>query len=287
VKRLPAAAFLLLALLARPTLAAAAGVAGRVIDSADGSPVAGARITLQSAGDPPLVQTATTDARGAFRLPEVGNGAWTLSATGKGYATAQRDVKVDGAAVEGLEIRLDPTQGVTIVALLANGHPPDRIQVAAIDADGRTVASGIYRIGRIGTSPTEENGRVRIPEVPAGQWQLLVESEDSAPVLLTATAPGPVLRALLPPGGEVRVQVPALVGDVASATVVLTGPKGPFRSIDRDGSVRSEWDISGGSFDFTRVPAGLWQVVAQTEDGRSWTGSVNVTPGEVVEVVVK
>jgi len=245
-----------------------------------GSPVAGAEITLQAGGDrPPSFNSATSDARGAFRVLEVGDGAWKLRVTREGYATAEREVRVDGSAAEDVEIRLDPTQGVTIDALLANGQPPDRIRVAAVDAAGETVATGTY--------PTGENGRTKVSEVPPGSWLLLVESDQSAPVTLQAAVPGPALRALLPPAGQVHIQVPALANDAAAAKVVLTGPGGPYRAIDWDGRVKSEWELGDGALSFSRVPAGVWQVVARAADGRSWTGTVTVTPGGAAEVVLK
>jgi uncharacterized GH25 family protein len=257
-----------------------ASLAGRVIDSSDGSPVSGADVTLQAGGDrPPSFNSITTDARGAFRVPEVGDGAWKLRATREGYAPAEREVRVDGAAVDDVEIRLDPTQGITIDALLASGQPPDRIRVAAVDAAGRTVSTGTY--------PTGENGHTRVSEVPPGSWLLLVESDQAAPVTLQAAVPGPALRVLLPPAGQVRIQVPALAEDAATAKVVLTGPGGPYRAIDWDGTVKSEWELGNGGAAFSRVPAGVWQVVARTADGRSWSGTVTVTPGGVAEVALK
>jgi hypothetical protein len=188
-------------------------------------------------------------------------------------------VRVDGSAADDVEIRLDPTQGITIDALLANGQPPDRIRVAAVDAAGRTVSTGTY--------PTGENGHTRVSEVPPGSWLLLVESDQSAPIILQAAVPGPALRALLPPAGQVRIQVPALAKEAASAKVVLTGAGGPYRAIDWDGTVKSEWELGDGAFSFSRVPAGVWQVVAHAVDGRSWSGTVTVTPGGVAEVVLK
>jgi uncharacterized GH25 family protein len=257
-----------------------ASLAGRVIDSADASPLSGAEITLQAGGErPPSFNSATSDARGAFRLLEVGDGDWKLRVTREGYATAERPVRVDGSTIDDLEIRLDPTQGITIDALLSSGQPPDRIRVAAVDAAGKTVATGTY--------PTGENGRTRVSGVPPGSWLLLVESDQSAPVTLQATVPGPVLRALLPPAGRVHIQVPALANDAATAKITLTGPGGPFRAIDWDGSVKSEWELGDGAFAFSRVPAGVWQVTARAADGRSWSGKATVTPGGVVEVVLK
>jgi hypothetical protein len=151
--------------------------------------------------------------------------------------------------------------------------------VAVLDGGGKTIASGTY--------PTGENGRTRLSNVPPGSWQLLVESDQSAPVTVAASSPGPAVHILLPPGGQVRVRVPALAASNANAKIVLTGSGGTFRGIDWDGSVRSEWDLDGGTRLFPRVPAGLWQIVARTPDGRSWTGTATVTPGGVAEVVLK
>ena len=49
-------------------------------------------------------EDATTDSRGAFRLLEVGDGAWTVRAAREGYAPAEREVRVDGSAPESLEL---------------------------------------------------------------------------------------------------------------------------------------------------------------------------------------
>ena len=257
-----------------------ASLAGRVIDAMDSSPLSGVQIALVPDGDRPAPFTdAATDARGVFRLIEVGDGAWKLRATREGYSPAEQEVRVDGPDPGEIEIRMNPTEGVTVEALLASGQPPDRLRVAVLDAGGKTIASGTY--------PTGENGRTRLSNVPPGSWQLLVESDQSAAVTVAASSPGPPVHVLLQPGGQVRVRVPALAASDASAKIVLTGSGGPFRDIDWDGSVRSEWDLAGGTRLFPRMPAGIWQVVARTPDGRSWSGTATVAPGGAAEVVLK
>ncbi|MFL6194328.1 MAG: carboxypeptidase regulatory-like domain-containing protein [Thermoanaerobaculia bacterium] len=257
-------------------------LAGRVIDAADLSPVSGAAVALVPAeGDKSfLLPGMTTDGRGAFRVPEVGEGAWKLRASREGYVTAERPVQIgtDGSP-DDVEIRLEPTQGVTVEAVLASGQSPDRIRVAVLGPDGRSVSTESY--------PTGENGRARVSSAPPGSWQLLVESDQSAPVLVSASVPGPVVRAVLPLAGQVRVVVPALASESTIARVTFTGPAGPFRGIDYDGSVASEWDLYAGKRLFTRLPAGTWQAVARTPDGRSWSGTANVTPGGVADVTLQ
>jgi protocatechuate 3,4-dioxygenase beta subunit len=260
-----------------------ASLSGRVVDATDSSPVSGAAIVLKS---PEGVRSgsylgdATTDAHGVFHLPEIGEGSWTVQATREGYATAERTVQVEGDSPPGdVELRLDPTEGVTVEALLATGLPPDRIRVAALDGAGHPVAAGVYSTG--------ENGRTRVSNVPPGSWQLLVESVESAPVTVPATVPGPAVRVILPPAGQLRIQVPALAEHPAAAKVVLTGAGGLYRAIAGDGSVRSEWDLDDGSRFLDRVPAGVWQVAARAADGRSWSGTATVTPGGVAVVELR
>ncbi len=257
-----------------------ASLAGRAIDAADSSPVSGVRISLRPTVEgPTLFGDATTDARGAFRLLEVGDGAWTLRATREGYAPAERQVRVDGSTPDEIELRLEPTEGVTVEALLTTGQAPDRIQVAALDAGGKVIASGIY--------PTGENGRTRISNVPPGSWQLLIKADQAAPATVPASVPGPAIHAILPPGGEVRVQVPALASGSTTATIVLTGAGGPYRGFDWDGGVKSEWELAGGTIRLAGVPAGVWQLAVRSADGRSWSGTATVTPGGMAEVVLK
>jgi protocatechuate 3,4-dioxygenase beta subunit len=259
-----------------------ASLAGRVIDAEDSSPVAGAAIDLAAAAAEGLASPfsdVTTDARGAFRVPEVGDGAWTLKTSHEGYAPDERQVRVDGSALDDLEIRLKPTQGVTVEALLPSGQPPERLRVAALGGGGQVVASGVF--------PTGENGRTRVSNVPPGSWLLLVEGDQSAPVFLQASVPGAALHAALPPAGQVRLQIPALANDPVEVKAVLTGPGGVYRDFDLDGTVRSEWSCYNGRMNLLRVPAGVWQVAARAADGRTWSGTATVTPGGVAEVGLK
>lgn len=256
-------------------------LSGRVVDATDSSPVAGAKIFLRAAEGFPgsFFPDATTDARGVFQLAEVGEGSWTVQATREGYATAERKIEVESGSPPGdLEIRLDPTEGVTVEALLPTGRPPDRIRVAALDGGGQVVATGTF--------PTGENGRTRISNVPPGSWLLLVDSDQSATAMAAASVPGPAVQVVLPPAGRLQVQVPALA-DGPDAKLVLSGTGGLYRTLDWSGAVRSEWDLEAGKWSFDRVPAGVWQVTARAADGRSWSGTATVTPGGAAVVELR
>jgi uncharacterized GH25 family protein len=258
-----------------------ASLSGRVIDALDSTPISGVRVSLeQPEGERPSFRDGlTTDARGTFRLLEIGDGAWKLKFVREGYAPAERELRVDGSPLDDLEIRLSPTEGVVIEPVFASGQRPERIQAAVLDAGGKALSSGSYPVG--------ETGRARLASVPPGSWQVLVVSDQSAPTVVTVSVPGPAVRALLPAAGMVRVKVPALANDPAKAKVTLTGSGGPFRSLGWSGTVDSEFDLYGGNTGLPHVPVGVWQVTARTPDGRSWSGTVTVTPGGVVEVTLQ
>ncbi|MFP5288035.1 MAG: carboxypeptidase regulatory-like domain-containing protein, partial [Thermoanaerobaculia bacterium] len=202
-----------------------ASISGRVVDAAGTGPVAGAKVTLVPAGGPPLglPAEATTDSRGTFRLPEASEGTWIVQAVKEGYAPAERQVQVAGAPVDDLEIPLQATEGVVLEVLLFTGQPPDQIHAAVLDGNGRVVTRGTY--------PTGENGLVRLADVPAGSWELHVESDQSAAATVRVTSPGPAVRVVLPAGGGIRLKVPALAQG-GKATVTVTGAGGaPLRKL--------------------------------------------------------
>jgi len=99
-KRLAAAA-LVTAFFAAPVTGAAQPAAGGVVagtvDGTDGSPIAGAALTLQGAGN----RSATSDAQGRFRFAGVPAGTYTLVITKAGFTPTQvEEVFVtDGAAI--------------------------------------------------------------------------------------------------------------------------------------------------------------------------------------------
>lgn len=259
-----------------------ASLTGRVIDAADSSPVSGVRVSLAPLapedGQRMFFPEVITDARGTFRLLEVGGGSWKVKASREGYSPGEREVQVDGPEDQEVEIRLSPTAGLTVEALLSSGQRPDRIQVTVLGEGGRVVSSGSYPLG--------EEGLARVSNVPPGSWQLLVESDQSATAAAAATVPGPVLRVVLPPAGRVEIRVPELSQSGVTAKATLTGPGGPLRVMEF-GILASEWDLYQGRAFLSRVPAGSWQVVVRAPDGRSWTGTATVTPGGLVEITLK
>lgn len=258
-----------------------ADLAGRVLDSADSSPISGAAVTLvpvSGAGEHDIPAETRTDSRGAFRLVGVAEGTWKVQAVAEGYGPGEVDVTVGGVLPDDLDLRLQATEGLTLEALLPSGRPPGQVSLAVLDTAGRSMASGTYPVG--------ENGRVRVSSVPPGTWEIVLDAPEAAPAVVSVTAPGHAGRVVLPPAGALRVRVPGLASDRTAATVTLTGADGrPFRLLGWNGGVRSSFDLHGGIWAQDRLPVGSWEVRVSTADGRSWTGRATVTPGGMAEVV--
>lgn len=253
-------------------------VSGRVTDAADRSPISGASVVLlprEGGSDASRffpIETST-DSRGAFRLLGVTEGAWKVRVSQEGYAPGEEEVTVEaaeGAPVEGVELALQATEGVTLEVVLPNGRPPSEVRSAVLDASGRVVSAGRHMV--------REGGRVRISSVAPGSWELVLDSDGWAPVSLPVTAPGDAGRVALATPGSLRVEVPALADGRVGATVRFTDAGGRlFRTLWGDEAM-SELPLQNGSRDFQRLPVGSWTLTVTAADGRTWTGSATVSP---------
>ncbi|HYN19408.1 MAG TPA: carboxypeptidase-like regulatory domain-containing protein, partial [Thermoanaerobaculia bacterium] len=255
-------------------------VSGRVIDSADRSPIHNATVTLLPPGDDDgFPMQTSTDARGSFRLRDVAEGSWKLRAVLPGYAPEETDLQVAASPIDGIELSLQATEGVVLEVFLASGRPPETVNTAVLDPAGRVVASATY--------PTGEEGRVRIASVAPGTWELLLDATGSAPIALTVTAPGNAGRVVLPRPGGLTLQVPALREAKMGAKTVLVDANGkPFRA-PWGYQAQSEFPLTGGARRFDRLPPGNWSVTVKADDGRTWTGQAVVTPGRMAEVTLE
>jgi len=259
-------------------------VSGRVVDAADRAPIPNAQVILQSAqpdDTAPFLNTeTTTDSRGVFRLRDVAEGSWSLRAVQAGYAPEELDVQVDsGRPVDGLELALQATEGIVMEVLLPSGRPPDMVHAAVIDAADRVVSRGSYSAG--------EDGRVRIESVAPGSWDLFLDADGAASVVVPVTAPGNGGRVILPQGGGLNLKVPGLAETRVGAKVKLTDASGKVYRIPWGGQVMKDFDLHGGSRRFDRLPPGQWTLSVSATDGRTWSGSTMVVPGGMVEVTLE
>lgn len=262
---------------------ATAALAGRVVDSSDRSPIAGATVTIL-AGDGSedvtfFTPESRTDSEGGFRLPDVPEGRWKVRAVLAGYGPGEVDVHVDASSPPGeLEIPLQATEGVTLEVVLASGRWPDQVRTAVIDPAGRVVANSTY--------PTSENGRLRVASVAPGSWDLLLEADGAAPVVVPVTAPGHAGRVVLPLPGGLEVTVPALAESRQGAKVRLTDARGkPHRTAWQPGQI--DHNLPAGSRKFERLAPGTWKVDVTADDGRAWSATATVTAGSTEQVTLQ
>lgn len=262
---------------------ATAALSGRVVDSSDRSPVPGASVTLLAADGSDDVGFFTpesrTDSEGAFRLPDVPEGAWKVRAILAGYAPGEVDVRVDAdTPPDDLEIPLQATEGVTLEVVLPSGRWPSSVRTAVIDPAGRVVANTAY--------PTGENGRLRVASVAPGTWDLVLDADAAAPIVVPVTAPGHAGRVVLPLPGGLDLTVPALVDSRMGAKIRLTDPNGkPYRNGWNPG--RTDVDLVAGARKLERLAPGTWKIDVVADDGRTWSATATVVAGRTEPVTLQ
>ena len=261
-------------------------LAGRIVDSADRSPLSGVavKLTPEDVGEgfgALSGHSATTDLDGRFTLTSVSDGDWKLVASKQGYAAVSMPMTVQFERDDDdLFISMDATSGLTLEARLPSGAAPSELRVAVMDRSGGALLSGNYATG--------ENGRVRLSSVPPGSWNLIVSAAGSAVTNLTADAPGATIPVALQPACRLRVQVPELAEANTTATASLAGLDGlPYRNLSWSGNPRTEWRLSGGRVDFGSLPPGEWTVTVAAADGRTWSGRSSTTPDTSPSLVLQ
>ncbi len=252
-------------------------VAGRVLDAEEGSPLAGAELSLEpvveSAGRTAFDRAqATSDAEGRFALAEVAAGGYLLRAVHEGYAPAVMALAVEaGAAVPELELRLEASSGLRLRVRGPTGAPVTQLSFAVIDADGRTLVAGRRH--------ADESGRVRLPSVPAGTFELLLAAPGAAVNRLTVDHRTSPVEIDLAAGCRLEVTVEELAADQLNGTLRLYTADGRPFITPRWGLALQEWQMTFGAHWVEALPAGSYTAEVTAADGRSWRGTARVTPG--------
>lgn len=252
-----------------------ARVAGYVRDRFDGAPIADAalqvrRDTEEGPAFLSFMREPRSDARGYFSLGEIPEGSWRVVARRSGYAPSEEVVEVSGAPVEDLEVLLEPTEGVYLAVALDSGGVPPSVNAAVLAGD-QVVVSGRF--------DTTEGGRLRLGEVPAGSFELLVSAPGFATREVGVTSPGRLDTLVLTSGGSVVVRLGDVEDDVVVTVELLGADSRPYRWLGWGGRVLRESRIRSGEGTLEGVAPGTWMVRATAPDGRSWSGSVQVRAG--------
>jgi hypothetical protein len=261
-----------------------ASISGRVMDAAARRPLTNAMVLVapsEASADAEGQGSAhdtTTDSRGVFVLRDVAEGRWTIEASLAGYAPTEAEIQVvAGTPVEGVELTLQPAEGLILEVLLPSGSPPAAVAVWVLDTAGRLVSSATWPVG--------EGGRVQITDMAAGTWELLLDVPGSPLVSVPVTVPGHS-RVVLPQPSGLELLVVPLHNDGKRGKLRLTDQSGKLFRMPMAGGVLSDFVLEAGEVKFDRIPAGVWTITVTSDDGRAWSSSIFFPPGKPAQVVL-
>ena len=248
-------------------------VTGTVIDAASRQPLADTAVALRhvAGGEiPEFLIAGSTDATGAFELPQVPPGRYLLHVTREGYSPYQGNLEVaDGRALAGVEVPLEPAPGVELAVRLASGRIPPMLHLRVLSPAGELLLAESRPVQQTG-----QDGRVRL-SVPPGAWTLLAAGPPGALTTQSLAVPGGPFNLTLPDAARLAVRVNALATTDTIATLRLAGGDGrAFENLSIGGALEREWPVIGGKAVIDGVPAGRWIVQVASADGRAWTGTV-------------
>lgn len=141
-------------------------VFGKITSQQDGTTIAGAMVQIAGPGQ----YQVTTDAKGAFVLPSVMSGNYTLTVTANGFITASGGIGIEAGSQYQVNQSLllnGSYQGstpVTVSATVVDGVSGNAIPGAALSLNGSMSGS------------TASDGSVSIGNVPLGSYQATVSA---------------------------------------------------------------------------------------------------------------
>jgi len=257
-------------------------VRGRVVDAADHSPLAGARVELVpvevSSGQVFFGGAGTqSDSSGAFLVDNAVAGRWKVAAALDGYASGSAAVEVGDGGEASVDVALERSDGV---ALDLSRPGAQNVDVVAVGASGAVVFSGNF--------VSTDTGRLRLSRLPLGTYRIVVATGTDAVASVTATVPGPPVPVALVPGGRLEIAIPALANEPHGGMVTLHSESVGDFALPRWGNLQSSWPASDGKVELAGVPPGTWTINAiGTAPGQSWSATLTLAPGATVAVVLK
>ena len=224
-------------------------LAGRVVASESGQPLADVQVTIRSTnadGSFGFTHNATTDDAGRFQLTGLEAGSLSLTAQKKSYLVETRAVSADAA--EDLVIEMIRGDGLDVTGrdgLL--GTPLGSFSARVFDGTGAELATSYVRL--------DSSGRGEIPSLNPGSYSIIATSNGFAPAAFDGVPiPGPALAVMLTPGGTLDIDVPPerLTGGPLACLVV--GPRGLPLAFRQWGN-RGNLSLAGASTHLTNFPA--------------------------------
>ena len=281
----------------------AGGAVAGVVNDAEGTPIAGARVAAFTPGkafgfDDNEIRSGETDADGRFRLVGLPEGSIIVRADARGWLESSRSTEVQLAAGEehtGLVIELDRGASVTGRVLGPDGAPAADVEVEALfdvahmfGPSSLNATRGIH-----GTATTSGDGSFTVSGLGRGPFSIRASRESSGEGLPAETAqidsiqPGAEgLTLTLASPVDVRGVLRDDLGELAGGLEVrcsrlASGTMGDLRLSER--RARSAED---GTFAFD-LTAGTWELSVMEETHVTAAPVVLTVPGtdEVLELV--
>jgi protocatechuate 3,4-dioxygenase beta subunit len=202
-------------------------LAGKVVNAINGSPIAGATVTLRgqfSAGAPPQGTSAATDDQGRFTFPSLAPGSYSLMPVAPRFirpangasVNQERVIVGEGQQVSAYVVRMAPAGVIAGTVKDESGQPVLGAQVSAFryrnDLPYR-------RLLAAGNARTDDLGQYRMATLAPGDYYVSV-APARAPrtnVVLADTADIPVAEPLEPSSGPTPVAA-------SSAPETIAGP---------------------------------------------------------------
>lgn len=254
----------------------AATVEGLLLDARTHRPIIEAKLLAIPADSShltaPYFQPFKSDSEGRFKSPSLRPGRYLLKAYKSGYLFAQTEIAVKESAGDEQEMLLHPVEPIAFKLRVSSEDAPQQASFYLLDEQGRPAAwESVER---------EADGTFVTPlQAPAGM-QLMVAAVGSA-VIALGDAPSGGSEILLPRACQLDIRVPALAEGTRSS-VVLRGPQGAAQPL----VLRDFPSLYQGRAQIPILQEGIWQVEVRAEDGRTWSGSVTVSPDLPAEVVL-
>lgn len=244
--------------------------ARRESESAAAAPGDASFRRFRGGGEAPLL----TDSDGRFVVAGLRPGRYTLRAERRGGGEALLEHVEPGSDAV---LTIAETGALAGTVTLPGGGAPEEFSATLRDPrTGYRRSDNFFRTG----------GAWRFPELPGGEYELVISAGEGTGTLTTTLAPGETRTALrVELAGKVTVRgtVVDLEGRPVAGVAVRIGGGGP----GRDTGDRRHISDAAGRFEVTQAPVGVVTIAADPGTGAAVTGSLTTTQLEGTRGVIE
>ncbi len=248
-----------------------------VVSDPEGRPLAGAKVLLFRGTSYAEVAGVKTDTDGTYRLPPVSPGRYSLAATSGADPGTRKTLTLEASKEYRVDFVVDPGESVKGRVLSPLGNP---IAEARIECSSSFHESGAG--GQFGTTTwTGEDGLFTIDALKRDYlYRITVAHPDYQPFQTELGFPYPAFI-------EIVLEEGITLGGVVSDSRGMPLSRGTLSVVLGGNVVRSiSLEGSSGAFELRGLPAGTLEVHVGLPDGRTLTGTVDLTSNLKILVLV-